>query len=165
MVHAGRKSRPCSLGCRVMARTLFLLPTSALVSLRRSGRHRRLLPCITIRNYVNCLGAWNVREINRNAKREEVVDVFKEGKFQLLALTETKLRGKGEVSWSGVNGIIGGVQEMERAREGVAILSNDVWHSAVVDFGCVSSRIFCIKLKLSRVKVCVVGYGPNEGDG
>ena len=49
---------------------------------------------------------------------------------------ETKLKGNGEVSWCGVNGIIAGVQEKERAREGVAILSNDVWHSAVVDFGC-----------------------------
>ena len=39
-------------------------------------------------------------------KREEVVDVFKEGKFKLLALTETKLKGEREVSWCGVNGII-----------------------------------------------------------
>ena len=34
---------------------------------------------------------------------EEVVDIFKEGKFESLALTETKLKGKGEVSWSGVD--------------------------------------------------------------
>ena len=55
---------------------------------------------------------------------------------------------------------------MERAREGVAILLNDAWHSAVIDFGCVSSRILWIKFKFSRVKVCVVlEYGPNEGDG
>ena len=46
------------------------------------------------------------------------MDVFREGKFELLALTETKLKGKGEVSWCGVNGIIAGVQEMERPREG-----------------------------------------------
>ena len=53
---------------------------------------------------------------------------------------------------------------MERAREGVAILLSDKWHSAV-DFGCVSSRIFWIKFKFSKVKVCVVvGYGPSEGD-
>ena len=47
---------------------------------------------------------------------------------------------------------------MERARE--------VWHSAVIDFGCVSSRILWIKFKFSRVKVCVVvGYSPNvEGE-
>ena len=54
---------------------------------------------------------------------------------------------------------------MERARGGVDILLNDVWHSAVVNFECVSSRILWIKFKFSRVKVCVVmGYGPNEGD-
>ena len=53
---------------------------------------------------------------------------------------------------------------MERAREGVAVLLNDVWHSAVIDFGCISSRILWIKFKLSRVKVfVVVRYCPNEG--
>ena len=70
------------------------------------------------------------------------MDVFREGKFELLALTETKLKGNREVSWCGVNGIIAGVQEMERAWEGVVILLKDVWHSALADFGCVSSKIF-----------------------
>ena len=55
------------------------------------------------------------------------MDVFRKGKFELLALMETKLKVNGEVSWCGVNGIIASVQEMERAREGVAILLNDVW--------------------------------------
>ena len=50
------------------------------------------------------------------------MDVFKEEKFELLALTATKLKGKGEVSSCGDSGIIAGVQEMERARKGVAIL-------------------------------------------
>ena len=67
--------------------------------------------------------------------------IFKKGKFEFLALTETKLKGKGEVSWSGVNVIFTGVHEMGRAREGVAVLLNDVWHSAVVKYGCVDSRI------------------------
>ena len=79
---------------------------------------------------------------------------------------EMKLKGKGEVSQSEVNVIFAGVQEMERGREGVAVLLNNVWHSAVVKSGCVSSRILGIKLKFSRVRICVVvGYGPNEGDG
>ena len=55
---------------------------------------------------------------------------------------------------------------MERARDGVVILWNDVWHSALIDFGCVSSRILFIKVKFSSVKVLVVArYGPNEGNG
>ena len=74
------------------------------------------------------------------------MEVFKEGKFELLAFTETKLKGNGEVSWCGVNGIIVGIQ-MERGRKGVAMLLNDVSHSAVVDFGCVSTRILWIKFK------------------
>ena len=52
---------------------------------------------------------------------------------------------------------------MERAREGVVILLNDVWHSVVIDFGCVSSRIIWIS---SGFQVWVVmGYGPNKGNG
>ena len=49
----------------------------------------------------------------------------KKGKFELLALAEIRLKGKKKVSWYGVNDIIAGAQEMERAGEGVAILLND----------------------------------------
>ena len=36
-------------------------------------------------------------------------------------------------------------EEMARAREGVVVLLNDVWHSAVVKSGYVSSRIQVFK--------------------
>ena len=37
---------------------------------------------------------------------------------------------------------------------------------AVIDFGCVSSRILWMNFKFSRIKVCVVvEYSPSEGDG
>ena len=151
-------------GAVLEARIPFLLPTSASASLGRSGRYRRLPLCITLRNYVNRLGTWNLRGINATTKREEVVIIFKKGKFELLVLRESKLKGKEEVSWSGVNVIFARVQEMERAREGVAM--NDVCHSAVVKSGYVSSEILWIKFIFSRAKVClVVRYSPNEGDG
>ena len=35
-----------------------------------------------------------------------MVDVFRKKKLELLALTETTLKGNGEVTWCGVNGII-----------------------------------------------------------
>ena len=41
---------------------------------------------------------------------------------------------------------------MERAREGVAILLKDVWQSAVVDFGCVSSRILGLNSSFQGLK-------------
>ena len=86
-------------GAVLGARTVFLLPKTASASFGRSGRYRRLPPCTTRRNYVSHLGTWNVRGINGNAKREEVVDIFKKGKYEMLALTETKLKAKGGVSW------------------------------------------------------------------
>ena len=67
-----------------------------------------------------------MRGIKDTTKREEVVDTFQNGKFDLLALTETKLKGEGEVSWIEVDVIISGVQEIERARKGVADLLSDV---------------------------------------
>ena len=63
----------------------------------------------------------------------------------LTCLAKTKLKGNGEVSWCGVNGSNTGIEERERAREAVAILLNDVWHSAVIDFGCVKSRNLWLK--------------------
>ena len=55
---------------------------------------------------------------------------------------------------------------MERSREWVTILLNDVWDSAVIDFGCVSYIILWINFTLTRVKAyAVVEYGPNGGDG
>ena len=65
-----------------------------------------------------------------------------------------------------INGITASDQELEIVREGAAILLNDVWHSAMIDFRCVSYRILWLKFKISRVKICVVvGCGPSEGDG
>ena len=55
-------------------------------------------------------------------------------------MTKTKLKGKWEVSWCEVNGIIADVQEIERAREGVAVLMNNEWHSVVIDFESASSK-------------------------
>ena len=55
--------------------------------------------------------------------------------------------------------------EIEKAKEGVAILLNDVWHSVGIDFRCVSSRILRIKFRFPRVKICVVvQYGNNNGN-
>ena len=36
------------------------------------------------------LHSWNIRGLNGSAKREEVVDAFRKGKFELLALKYTK---------------------------------------------------------------------------
>ena len=57
--------------------------------------------------------------------------------------------------------VIAGVQELKRTMEDVAVLMNDVWHSAEIDFGCVSSKTIWVKFRFSRAKVCVMRvYDP-----
>ena len=50
----------------------------------------------------------------------------------------------------GVNSMSAAFQEIEKGRENVAVLVDDVWHIDVIDFGYISSRILCVKLKFSR---------------
>src|SRR5678815_2945242 len=65
-------------------------------------RDRRKRPSNFRRNCMNRMGTWNVRGINVEEKRREVMDVFRKGKFDLLAVTETKMKGNGENEWCGV---------------------------------------------------------------
>ena len=75
------------------------------------------------------VGTLNVRGVNKEEKREEVGIVMKEKGFDVLALTETKLKDKGEISFGMYKGIYAGVNERVRAREGVAIVMKEVWWS------------------------------------
>ena len=63
-------------------------------------------------------------------KREEVVTSSKK---ESLYIRRRNLKGR-EI-YHGLELIFAGVHKMERAREGVAVLLNDVWHGAVIDFG------------------------------
>src|SRR5678815_1041459 len=129
------------------------------------GRDRRKRPSIFRRNCMNRMGTWNVRGINVEEKRREVMDVFRKGKFDLLTVTETKMKGNGENEWCSVKCVCAGVERNERGREGVAILMSDLWYRAMEDFVCVSPRILMVKFKFEKVKVCVVvTYGPSEGN-
>ena len=52
-------------------------------------------------------GYWECKEEDQwdCKEREEGVDVFRRRKFEWLALIETKVKGNGEVSWCGGNGV------------------------------------------------------------
>ena len=61
--------------------------------------------------------------------------------------------------------IFADVQEIERVREGVAVLMKDDCHRAVIGFEYVTSRILWVKLKFSRVEFCVVAvHDQTEGE-
>src|SRR5678815_194455 len=68
------------------------------------------------------VGCMNVRGVNEDLKREEVGLMFEEKRLDVLGLTETKLKGKREMDFGKYKGMISGVNERVRAREGVGIV-------------------------------------------
>ena len=109
---------------------------------------------------MNCM---NVRGCNQVWKRERIGMLFQERRMDVFALSETKLRGSGEYQMGDVKGVIAGVPEGTRAKEGVALLlSEDMWAN-VLEWRAVSSRIVWVRLKLGRERVAIVSvYAPGS---
>ena len=88
------------------------------------------------------LGALNVREDKCDWKeRKETVDVSGEGKFELFALIERKMKGYVKISGC----MCEGVKEDEGCTEGVAVLLNHVWYCDGVELWCAHSRVTSVK--------------------
>ena len=75
------------------------------------------------------------------SKRSEIGCMFGRRGMDVLALCETKMKGKGEVTFGEVTGRVSGV-ERGRAREGVALLLSEWTENKVVEWKEVSSRLF-----------------------
>lgn len=84
-----------------------------------------------------------------------------ERKIDVLALSETKIKGRGEVMFGNVRGRVSGV-EVGRAREGVALLVSEWLERKVVEWKEVSSRLMWMRVKLGRESwVFISAYGPG----
>ena len=82
------------------------------------------------------------------SKRCEIGCMFGRRGMDVLALCETKMKGKGEVAFGEVTGRVSGV-ERGRAREGVALLSE--WmRNKVVEWKEVSSRLMWVRVRMGR---------------
>ena len=109
------------------------------------------------------IGSLNVRGCSTNVgKRCEIGDLFVRRKMDVLALCETKMKGKGEVQFGGVNGRVSGVQN-GRAREGVAILMSEWLQKNVIEWKEESSRVMWVRVRLGRENWAFVSaYGPGS---
>src|SRR6201990_2982289 len=96
------------------------------------------------------VGTLNVRGVNKEEKKEEVVVVMEESRLDILALTETKLKGEGDLAFGKYRGLYAEVNERVRAREGVAIVMRDEWWSCVKERGRMWARIVWGRLRLER---------------
>ena len=95
-------------------------------------------------------------------KRCEIGRMFERRKLDVLALNETKMKGKGDVMFGRVRGRISGV-EGGRGREGVALLVNEELRQCVKEWKEVSSRLMWVKVKVGcETWVFVSAYGPGS---
>ena len=79
-----------------------------------------------------------MRGCGMDEKKCMIVDIFNERKLDVMALSETKLKGEGERMWEGQRVIVSGVSERCRAREGVAVLISGRLWGRVRDYKCIS---------------------------
>ena len=109
------------------------------------------------------MGCINVRGCSTiESKRREIGSVFVKRKMDVLALCETKMKGKGNSEFGEVIGRISGV-EGGRAREGVALLLSERMMKMVVAWKEVSSRLMWVRVRLGReCWVFVSAYGPGS---
>ena len=95
-------------------------------------------------------------------KRCEIGSLFEERKLDVLALSETKMKGKGESVFGAVKGRISGVMN-GRAREGVGMLLSERVMACVVEWKEVCSRLMWVKVKFGcEVWVFISAYGPGS---
>ncbi len=92
-------------------------------------------------------------------KREEIGRLF-ERRLDVLALSETKMKGKGETEFGSVGGRRPGVNR-ERAKERVALLVSPEVQNGGIEWKEVSSRLMWVKVKFRKeVWVFISTYGP-----
>ena len=108
------------------------------------------------------VGSLNVRGCSSiESKRSEIGCMFGRRGMDVLALCETKMKGKGEVAFGEVTGRVSGV-ERGRAREGVALLLSEWMENKVVEWKEVSSRLMWVRVRMGReCWAFVSAYGPG----
>ena len=102
-----------------------------------------------------------MRGCGMDDKKCMIVDIFKERKLDVMALSETKVKGKGVQEWEGQRVIVSGVERC-RAKEGVAVIVSGRLWGGVKEFKCVNSRMMWVRLKVNGEKVVIISvYGPG----
>ena len=122
--------------------------------------HEREVSCKTLPSLK--IGAWNVRGCGSESKRCVIAKVFEERSLDVLAVCETKLKGKGEVWFGNVRGWKSGVGG-GHGREGVALFLGDRLSECVTEIREVSSRVMWVKIRFGgELWAFVSVYGPGS---
>ena len=96
-------------------------------------------------------------------KREEIGRLFESRRLDVMALSETKVKGRGEVDFGNVSGRVSGVNERVRAKEGVALIVKEELKGYIRKWKEVSPRIMWVKMRFGADSwVFVSAYGPGS---
>ena len=107
-------------------------------------------PLVLIKDGWSEDSSMNVRGCSTiESKRCEIGCMFGRRGMDVLALCETKMKGKGEVAFGEVTGRVSGV-ERERVREGVALLLSEWMVNKVVEWKEVSLRLMWERVRMGR---------------
>ena len=111
------------------------------------------------------VGALNVRGVSSPGtewKMEEIGRMFESRGMDVLALSETKMKGRGEVMFGSVNGRKSGV-DAGHGREGVALIVKEELIEYVREWKEVSSRLMWVRMRFGADSwVFVSAYGPGK---
>ncbi|XP_063923705.1 craniofacial development protein 2-like [Zophobas morio] len=111
------------------------------------------------------VGTWNIRTLSE--KEQELVDEFRKANVTLIALTETKQKGKCELTLGEEVILYSGVEENLRAQAGVGcIIKKQFRNKNVLDWSGISDRIMSLTLEINKDRKysLIILYGPNEND-
>ena len=109
------------------------------------------------------IGSLNVRGCGTDEMKREVIGrMFVRRKLDVLAVNETKMKGRGEREFGSVQGRVSGVTN-GRGREGVGLLLSEEMKKNVKEWCEVSSRLMWVRVQLGIEKwVFVSAYGPGS---
>ena len=111
------------------------------------------------------MGTWNIRGLN--GKEEELLDEFEKLGLNILAITETKKKGRTSMEQrDGHLLILSGVKVEERAQAGVGCLIERNIVEFVKKWEFYSERILKLEIetdKKQEINITII-YGPNEDD-
>lgn len=112
------------------------------------------------------IGTWNIKTLT--GKELELEEEFEEMGLNLLAITETKKKGKGTLKLEKGNILIySGVEETDRAAAGVGCIIHKKLSEQVHRWQAWSERILEVEIndKVNKeMKTIIVVYGPNEDE-
>ena len=105
-------------------------------------------------------GTWNVRSLT--GKEVELVEEMKRYRFDVLGVSEGRMRGNGMKTVDGMTCVYSGVQQ-GRAKAGIAIYMVEELAVCIKEWKCISERMVLVRLKIREEWVCFIQvYAPTE---